>query len=326
VNASTDWPADAQLAAQMWVQGGEAPVDGVLLITPDMLIRILHVLGPVTVPEYGETITEANLLERLDYYTHIAGAGQSADQRKEFLGALAQPVLKAMLHAPTNKWVDLGQELAAAGDAREMIGWSSQGTVEDVLSDHGWDGQLPVVDGDFFYNGDFEYAAKNGRGLQRTFDHIVHINPDGSGTVETTMTLHNTLPEQQEFKLNVEANIYTVLYGPAGATLDPSSDEPDVNDELDVNGHPGAGYALQALPLSSDSVKIVWQVPDLLTRDPDGTWRYSLAWRHVVTNAGDILHLTVDLPDGWHWKADAPPTAVRLDRDFDGEWAVQDNS
>jgi Protein of unknown function (DUF4012) len=326
VNASVDWPADAQLAAQMWVQGGEAPVDGVLLITPDMLKRILNVIGPVTVPEYNETVTEANLLERLDYYTHIASAGQTADQRKEFLGALAQPVLKAMLHAPTDKWVDLGEQLGAAGDAREMIGWSSQQNVEDVLVHHGWDGSLPVVGGDFFYNADFEYAAKNGRGLQRTFDHVVHVNPDGSGTVETTMTLANTLPPQTEFKLNDEANIYTVLYGPLDAVIDPASDEPDVSNELSVSGHPGAGYSIEALPLSSDSVKIVWRVPDLLTRDPDGTWRYSLAWRHVATNAGDVLHLSVQLPDGWSWKDDAPPSDVRLDQDFDGEWAIEDNS
>lgn len=326
-NASTDWPADAELASRMWVQGGEAPVDGVLLITPDMLIRVLHVLGPVTVPEYGETITEANLLERLDFHTHFEyGGGAPADIRKEFLGALAKPVLQAMLHAPSDKWLDLGEQLADAGNAREMMAWSPKPEIEDVLVQQGWDGQLPAVDGDFFFNADFEYAAKNGRGLVRSFDHVVHVNPDGSGTVETTYTLTNTLPEQLSGKVNDTANIYTVLYGPAGAEIDETADEPDVSNELPVSDHPGDGYVIEALPLQSDSVKIVWRVPDLLTRDAKGNWHYALRWQHVATNRGDTLHLTVDLPDGWTWSSGAPPTDIRLDHDVDAEWELQDNS
>lgn len=325
VNATVFWPGGAQLAQRLWAQAGEVPVDGVLLITPDMLVRVLHVLGPVAVPEYGETITESNLLERLDFYTHeLPTIEQLPGGRKEFLSALAGPVMKAVLHAPSDKWVDLGEQLAAAGDQREMMAWSADTKIEDVLVTRGWDGQLPDVAGDFFFNGDFEYVAKNGRGLQRTFNHVVRIEPDGSGTVETTMTLANTLPEDLSGKLNIGATIYSVLYGPAGATLDPSSDEPDVPDEIPYSGHPAQGYALSAPPLGSDAVKIVWRVPELVEPMGNGTWRYSLLWRHVATNAADTLHLEVHLPDGWNWVGDAPRADMRLDADIDGEWLIHD--
>jgi hypothetical protein len=150
------------------------------------------------------------------------------------------------------------------------------------------------------------------------------VNPDGSGTVETTMTLSNTLPEDVLGKRNEEANLYTVFYGPGGATVDRSSDEPDIEFEEPVSDHPGVGYAVTAPPLGSDSVKIVWQVPELLTRDDDGTWRYSLFWQHVATNRADTLHLQVELPNGWKWAKDPPPSDVRLDRDLHGAWALQD--
>ena len=322
VNASIDFPADAELAQRLWAQAGEPPVDGVLMITPDLLVRVLRALGPVQVPEYGETITAANLLERLDFHTHeeapAAGTG-----RKEFLAALSQPVLKAMLHAPSDRWVDLGEQLVDAGDAREMMAWSSDANVEDVLAQRAWDGTLPEVTGDFFANGDFEYVAKNGRALQRTFDHVVTVHPDGSGTVETTITLANPLAASETGKLNIGATIYSVLYGPPGATLDPSADEPAVTNEVAIDDHPGVGYALAAPPQGSDTVKVVWTVPDLLEQQDDGTWRYSLRWRHVATNGADVLHLDIRLPEGWSWTHGAPPSSVRLDHDVDGGWDLQ---
>jgi len=328
VNASVDWPSDAAMAQQLWAQAGQPPIDGVLAITPDMLVRVLKVLGPVQVPDYNETVTASNLLERLDFHTHELAAldPTQAATRKEFLGALAGPVLKAMLHAGSDRWVDLGEQLATSGDVQEWMAWSADQKVQDVIEHQGWDGSLPETDGDFFYNAEFEFAAKNGRGLQRTFDHVVHVNPDGSGTVETTITLKNTLPEEILGKFNAEANMYAVLYGPSGATLDPSSDEPDIDHDQTVSDHPGVGYILDALPLASDTVKVVWRVPELLTRGRDGTWRYSLHWRHVATNRADALHLDVQLPKGWGWAKDAPPSDMRLDHDVDGEWAIDDNS
>jgi hypothetical protein len=325
VNSSVDWPADAQLAQRLWVQGGEAPVDGVLLITPDMLVRVLRVLGPVQVPEFNETVSSQNILERLDFYTHLqAATDQPPGGRKEFLSALAEPVMHAVLHAPSDKWVDLGEQLVAAGDARETMAWSGDAKVENVLTQHAWDGQLPPVAGDFFFNADFEYVAKNGRGLQRTFDHVVRVQPDGSATVETTITLTNTLPEDLKGKLNIGATIYTALYGPVGATLDPAADKPFVTDEDPVAGHPAFGYVLRAPPLQATSMKVVWRVPELLTKGDDGTWRYALHWRHVAANSADRLHLDVRLPDTWRWAGDAPRADFGLDQDVDGEWRIAD--
>jgi hypothetical protein len=326
VNATADWPTNAELAQRLWAQGGEPPVDGVLLITPDMLVRVLRAIGPVDVPEYGETVTADNLLERLDFHTHEQAASeQPPGGRKEFLAALAGPVMRAVLHAPSDRWVDLGEQLGAAADARETIAWATDAKIEDVVAQRGWDGRLPAVGGDFFFDGDFEYVAKNGRGLKRTFDHVVRVEPDGSGTVETTITLTNTLPEDLSGKLNIGATIYMVVYGPTGATLDPSADEPAVPDEVTVRGHPAAGYAVSAPPLGTDTVKVVWHVPQLLQRDEDGTWRYTLVWWHVATNRADTVHLDVRLPPGWGWADGAPPSDIRLDRDIDGAWRLRDN-
>jgi hypothetical protein len=333
-NATIDWPSGAQLAERLWAQGGEAPVNGVLLITPDLLVRVLSVLGPVQVPEYNETVTAQNLLERLDFYTHHLAAsdqpGGAAAGRKEFLSALAEPVLHAMIHSPSSKWVDLGQKLGEAFDAREAMAWSDDAKVEDVLTERGWDGRIPDVESDFVANADFEYDAKNGRGLTRTFDHVVQINADGSGTVTTTMKLDDTLPPDPNTggKFNDGASMYETFYGPAGATLDANSgnDPHFIAKEPAVSNHPAAGFLLFAPPLGSDTVTLSWRVPKLIVRDTHGQWRYSLFWRSVPTNRADTLHVQVQLPSGWQWAGQAPAAEIRLDHDVNMSWAIQPNS
>lgn len=140
------------------------------------------------------------------------------------------------------------------------------------------------------------------------------------------MTLANTLPFEETGKLNIGATIYAALYGPAGATLAPSADVPDVDDESSVSGHPAAGYVLRAAPLATASKKIAWHVPNLLVRGSNGTWQYSLRWWHIATNANDTLHLDIRLPDGWSWVGPPPPTTIRLDQDVDAVWSAHDGS
>src|SRR5207249_4693507 len=41
VNAVPDWPRAARLAMDLWRRGDEAPVDGVLSVTPAFLARVL---------------------------------------------------------------------------------------------------------------------------------------------------------------------------------------------------------------------------------------------------------------------------------------------
>ena len=165
VNTSPDWPQGAQLATRLWERGGEEPVQGVVSFTPAFLARILGVVGAVTLEEYGETITAANVIERLDYYTHIAPPEPGTD-RKDFVAVLAQAVMSKLFDAPASQWDKLAQAFGAAFGNREAMAWSTDAEVGRVLADRGWDGSVPVTTGDFVYPAEFEYAAKHGRELR----------------------------------------------------------------------------------------------------------------------------------------------------------------
>ncbi|MEA2933094.1 MAG: hypothetical protein QOI56_1879, partial [Actinomycetota bacterium] len=71
---------------------------------------------------------------------------------------------------------------------------------------------------------------------------------------------------------------------------------------------------------------VVWDAPGVAKARPDGSFDYSLRWMRLPDHAGDTLDLSFELPAGWSWKGDPPPTQIPLDRDIQGSWVLQAGS
>jgi hypothetical protein len=321
-NATYDWPSDAATALQLWKDAGEPEVSGVLSLTPEAMSRVVRVLGRVPVPGYDEVLTARNLEARIDFHVHDRGLGVGDPQGKQFIADAAKAVIKEMLDASPHEWVDLARAIGEAFDAREAIGYSTEPSIAKALAIRGWDDQLPTRHGDFTGYGEFEYEAKNGRGLVRTFHHEVTIHRDGSGTVRTEVEITNTDPPSEDFNPNMFS--YAIMHGPVGASLGYGSDDWE-SLERSVNGHPGAGWLVSAAPGGGKGRFVVeWEVPQLVTRGADGAMSYRLDWWRVVGNRHDRLDLDVRLPKGWHWKEKPPPKTFRLRKDISQEWDIGD--
>ncbi len=319
VNTGPDFTLAAQLAARLWERGGEAPVQGVVSFTPAFLGRILSVVGPVRVEAFGETVSAENLVERLDYYTHLLPP-EPGEDRKEFIAELAKELMPKLFGVQASKWEALAKVLGQAFAGREAMVWSTDTEVAEILGQRGWDGSVPARAGDFVLPAEFEYANKNGRELRRTYDHHVELNADGSADVTTVLTLVNPEPPSS---LNLESTTYVTMYGPAGAELGKGSDPLGIP-EIEVSGHPGVGWFRPVSAQSQTTVTVVWNVPNMVETTADGDRAYSLLWMRHPDHTGDVLKLTVDLPEGWRWAGAAPPAEASLDKDLIGTWAIAD--
>ncbi len=318
VNNRPDWPETARLAIDLWRAGGEAPVDGVISFMPGFLSRILAVVGPVSVPSYGETVTAANVVERLDFQTHKLAPVAGTD-RKDFLGVLAEAVMRRLFDAPSSQWEPLGKAIGQAFDAHQILVWSTDPQVQSTLSRRAWDGAFPQVQGDFFYNAEFAYASKSGRGIRRTVDHRVRLRPDGSARITSTITITNTDPPDP---VNNPGGLgYITLYGPAGAVLDPLASDPFSRTEPALAGHPAAGWFRDAAASGGQTtLTVVWDAPAVARPLKDGSRMYDLRWLHLPDHMGDKVNLSVELPPGWRWEGAEPPAQFSLDQDFTGSW------
>ena len=318
VNFVADWNATGQLAAELWKQGGEPPVDGVIGITPAFLVQILKVTGPVAIPTYGETVSADNLIARFAFHTReVAARREDNTVRKGFATEVASVLLSRALAVPQTAWEELAKSLGEGFNARAAMVWSKDESVALALRERRWDGRLPEGLGDFFYNAEFAYGAKNGRELRRTFDHYVIMNKDGSALVSTTMTMFNPTPRD---RLNPTSMLYIQAYGPTGAEFHEASTNAATQKEIELGGHPAAGFFVDPLPGGEAKLKVVWRVPNLARQRSDGTWSYDLRFMRVPDHTGDTLNLRVDLPRGWTWRDEPPPATTPLDKDLVGSW------
>jgi len=302
----------------LWQRGGEAPVDGVVSFTPGLLGRILEVTGPVAVPSFGDTVSAANLYERLDFHTH-SDAVLSDPNRKDFVAALAEVTLQRLLESPASQWTALARAVGAALDNQQAMAWIQDGSLAEELNRRRWDGAFPATRGDFFAAGEFSYAAKNGRGLRRTYDHHVALRPDGSAGVTTTVTINNT--QAPHPNSNPHSLSYITLYGPSGAVLADGTDQPALS-EAEVANHPAAAWFRAAQPMGQTTLKVSWDAPEIAFKTEDGTWAYNLWWKRIVDHEGDVMNLKVDLPQGWQWNGAPPPERFDLTRDVIQSWSI----
>lgn len=313
VNASPDWPRAARLAARLWRAGGEAPVDGVISLTPDLVARVQRVLGPVRVPGYRRAVTGANVVGLLDRLTHRT-RHSGARSRKHFVSQLARAIARR-LSSGRLAVAALARAVTRGLNEGEGVAWSRDPAVQRALVARGWDGTLPAVRGDFLYDSEFSAAAKNGRDLRRRFDHRVVLHADGSARVTTTITVRNAS------RLGYPYRSYIVLYGPRGARLLRGS-EPPIAAERPLAGHPAAGWLRGAIAWSTASLRVVWDVPHMLVRRRDGSFVYRLTFMRVAAHRGDRLRLRVVAPRGWRWAHRGPRERWRLDRDVRGAWRL----
>lgn len=312
VNATPDWPQAARRATRIWRRGGERPIDGVLSFTPQLVARVLRVIGPVRLRGRRTPVTAGNVVAVLDFHAHHSKRARGVG-RKRLIARLAAQIMRRLASGSV-RWATLARALATGLDRREGLAWSRDDAVRRVLAEHRWDGALPRWRGDFFHDAEFAYPTKGGRGITRRFVHDVVLRGDGSAQITTTITITSA---SERWPLRT----WLAVYGPAGAVLSARSD-PAYAPERPVAGHPAAGWLRFAPPGGTTTLRVAWDVPRLLTRRRDGALVYRLLWRRIAAHEGDELALRVTPPPGWRWAGAAPPAASRLRRDLRGAWAL----
>lgn len=128
-----DFTVNGSMAAQMWTELGNEPVDGVLMVDVPALALLLEVTGSVTGPG-GTRIDSSNVEEVIfhDQYLDLDD-GDANDARREQLAEVAGAVL-AQLDRPG---LDLGAFATAMQSAqrgRHLLAWSA-----DERQQNGWE-------------------------------------------------------------------------------------------------------------------------------------------------------------------------------------------
>jgi hypothetical protein len=146
-----DFPTAAQNAIEIYHtnSGTQEPIDGVIGINFLTLEKLLEVLGPITVEEYDVTVTSQDVTEKTLIITHPEGTRPWETHRYDFVGYLAEDVIDRTLGAEPSKWASMLSALRTVGREKNLLLYHSDPTVQEAITDFGWDGGLQGAGGDY---------------------------------------------------------------------------------------------------------------------------------------------------------------------------------
>ncbi len=227
-NLDADFPTAASYAEQNYnLEGGKAPIQGVIAITTTLMQRALAITGPIYVPELHETVTAQNLIDRIHYYqfgpgSHISSGilrpGETANGSRYFTELLAQHFLDRIHQLRASDVPQLVQMLVSSLHTKDLQIYFNAAPAEDLLklSDINATIQAPASDSLFVVDANIAGDTAN-QYITNTLNDQVTIDDNGNATHHTI--LHYAWLKNGPVFGSPLYSDYVRIYVPPGSSL-----------------------------------------------------------------------------------------------------------
>ncbi len=309
-NLSGDFPTSAQLGMKQFAIEGGPQVRGVIAFTAPAIARILKVTGPITVPDYKETVTADNLERIIHYYQEttafrLSNAPPPTDQissrRKRFTALLARELMQRLRTLPQDKLFALMQEELNALRSKDIQAYFDNATAEGLLTQNRLDGALirgpsdgvTVIEANVTPNKANEFITVT------QSDNVV-LDARGTATHNLTVALNFHLTDPSQLYGPAQYKDYLRLYVSPNARL---THQEGLNNALgadQINRSDEAGRQMWGGYVFVNDGQITtlhftWKVPNAATQDAAGRWHYAVTYQRQAGNT-ETLHLTITPP------------------------------
>jgi hypothetical protein len=181
--------------------------------------RLLDVVGPIDLPEYGKTIDSRNFVLETEKAVELE-YDKTTNKPKQIIADLAPKVLSKLIDGGMSKLPEL---MGAAGDAlatKDIQVWFRDPEIQAAAAKFGWDGALKPQDGaDFLDVVDTNIAGGKTDGVVSE-DVRLETSFETDGSLIDTVTISRTHHGQSGDPFTGVKNIdYVRVYAPAGSEL-----------------------------------------------------------------------------------------------------------
>jgi len=304
-NLDADFPTSARNGETHYVEeGGKLPLAGVIAITPALIEQVLTLTGPIQVPEYRETVTAQNLMDRIHYHQLIedtkGGDVPSADGystvRKHFTALLGEHLLARVQSLPGSTFPKLLQLLIDSMRTKDMQIYFNSGAAEKLLQFYHFDDsiQSPAGDGIFVVDANITPSKAN-RYLVTTVNDQVSIDNSGNAMHHTIIKFTWTASglTGRDFYGSTLYTAYMRVYTPSNSVLH-TQDGWIPHDTGTTSGRRFWGGYFSADYPSMGTITLTWSVAGAAKKDAHG-WHYLYLVQRQV-GAQQLMNLQVTLP------------------------------
>jgi hypothetical protein len=298
-NLSPDFPTSAKMGIKLLAEEGGPQVQGVVALTAPVIARVLAVTGPITVPEYNDVVTAANLEAeiRLNTENHAVLYNQLHER---FTGLLGQAFMAKLHSLAPAQMIDIAKAMLDSLRTKDLQVYFTDPNVEGVLTQQGLDSAIAHGPGDGLTISDSNVNInKSNIFTTLIYTDAVTLGADGAATHHLTITYQfdsSTNPSMQRY-LEGRHHYHTYLrvYASANAQLasydgfNGGGERINVSDEPSRQMWGGFVWVWDGIPYS---LHFVWSVPGVVMDDASGRPVYSLTVQHQA-GANQRLNLTV---------------------------------
>ncbi len=225
-NWFASFPDSAKKVQWFYERSNGATVDGVIAITPDVLEKVMGIIGEVTVDDEGTQVT----VNADNIYSVL----QSRDAEDLLEGAKPKTLIGNLTPVIMNRMIESAQDPKAAAKMlttlteslheKDILLTVNDASVQSIFSTQGWTGEVASAQTD---NGPQDYlyvnhaniaGGKTDQVIEETIEHSADIAADGAITDTVKITrVHKGDPNNA--LENVKNNSYTRVYIPKGSEL-----------------------------------------------------------------------------------------------------------
>ncbi len=225
-NLDPDLPHAAPLMEHMFQLDGGPKVDGVILITPALIAHILNVTGPLSIPQFHETITGQNLRDKLHYYHKNPQIAEQLGISATALGTSKFKVFDVLLsRALIAKFSELTQSqlvklLSVFGDGlhtKDVQVFSNDAQVENILSELDISGEIKASPDSLFVVDTNDLGSYANADVRESY--ADHITLDTQLGAQHALTITYTYPTpSHSYQINPTYTDFVRVIVPTSAT------------------------------------------------------------------------------------------------------------
>jgi Protein of unknown function (DUF4012) len=300
-NLDADFPTSAQFGLHNFqLEGGPAPLEGLIAITPALIQQSLAITGPILIPDYHETVTSQNLIERIHYYQLGAGHGSSkilssdglSSQRKHFTALLASYLFARLRHLSNREQGQLVHLLLNSLQTKDLQLYFPRQEIEALLSQAQIDGRVRQASDDLFVVDANINGNKANIFIHSTVTDVVNIDNDGNAIHSLTLRYAWTTPG--EVFGNALYRDYVQIYVPTTSQLQAQFGW-DQSSTTNRSGHLIWSGMISMFYGDVRMIQLSWIVPHAVQIDAQGKRHFFYDVQHQA-GTDRLLHIQVNLP------------------------------
>lgn len=141
----SNWDPDFQNSAAQasWFLQKEVGVSthGVIAVDISFVQFLIEAVGPVSVPDYKETVTKDNLFERAQAHAEV-GFFPGSTQKKDFLGALSRRLIDRLLHEEDVHWLSVLSAIKKGVLEKHTLFSFNNPAIQQMFTLNNWGGTI----------------------------------------------------------------------------------------------------------------------------------------------------------------------------------------